>query len=130
MHTVQSGEKSGQEVSLLEWQTCDSDAEWQTPAQVMLTTAVSPTPDVMPRTSWATRYWRIGAVLVVLVAAISEVGRGVSPKEGSIRLKPSYKSVWNWICGRQLARMMAYGLQANRKSISTSPLRRVTRLAP
>ncbi len=89
MHTVQSGEKSGQEVSLLEWQTCDSDAEWQTPAQVMLTTAVSH-PDVTPRTSWAARYWRIGAVLVVLVAAIgswtwSVAQRGVDQIEAELQ---------------------------------------------
>jgi hypothetical protein len=89
MRTVASEEKSGKAPVLLEWQTCDSDEEWQTPAQLMPTTAASQ-PDVPSHRSWAVRHWRTGAALLVLLAAIggwtwSVAQSGVDQIEADLR---------------------------------------------
>ncbi|MCC6457524.1 MAG: hypothetical protein IT328_21385 [Caldilineaceae bacterium] len=71
MHTVQGQERNGKAAPRLEWQTCNSDAEWEITQQ---TTPVITTPHaaVISRPSWVLRHWRPAVALLMILTAIAD----------------------------------------------------------
>ena len=71
MRTVQSGVKCAKRAQPLEWQICEMDAEWLARQQDPLS-ATGLQPDQARRPPWVARHWRIGAVLLMVVAIIGD----------------------------------------------------------
>jgi hypothetical protein len=70
MRTVQSEERNGKAAPRLEWQTCNSDAEWQI-TQQMTPVMTTPHAAVILRPGWMVRHWRPAVMLLMILTAIA-----------------------------------------------------------
>lgn len=85
MCAFQSGVRSAKIAQPLEWQICDTDAEWQARQQDPVSAAVLQ-PDSRLRPTWVARHGRIGTGLLIVLAIIggwiwSVVERGIAQVE-------------------------------------------------
>lgn len=84
-----SSKRNDKAAPLLEWQTCESDAEWQALPQNGLATSI-PQPDTARQPFWGMLHWRLGAATLLMLAATgvwiwSVAQRGVAQIEADLR---------------------------------------------